>query len=200
VPFNIGIGVNIDTGQVIGPSGPWTPASLPNLTAWFDAQDSATITQATGLVSNWANKKTGGGDASQATSGSRPAYSATGLNTKPAIVGAAGKSLLTSITLAQPFSIAGVAVRRANGASALLTNNGTANGTHTVGAAGLASVTVGNWAQSGSEFWIGPIGEIVICTSALATSDRQKLEGYLAWKWGLQASLAAGHPYLSAAP
>lgn len=28
----------------------------------------------------------------------------------------------------------------------------------------------------------------------------QKVEGYLAWKWGLQASLDSGHPYFSAAP
>ena len=31
-------------------------------------------------------------------------------------------------------------------------------------------------------------------------SNRQLIEGYLAWKWGLQASLPVGHPYKSAAP
>ena len=29
-------------------------------------------------------------------------------------------------------------------------------------------------------------------------TDRQKVEGYLAWKWGLQASLDASHPYKDA--
>jgi hypothetical protein len=28
------------------------------------------------------------------------------------------------------------------------------------------------------------IGELIICDTALSTGDRQKLEGYLAWKWG----------------
>lgn len=49
-------------------------------------------------------------------------------------------------------------------------------------------------------FFDGLIGEIVTCTSALGTSDRQKLEGYLAHKWGAADELDAGHPYKSAAP
>ena len=43
------------------------------------------------------------------------------------------------------------------------------------------------------------INEIVI-TSNLSTTERQKMEGYLAWKWGIQSSLPAGHPYKNAAP
>jgi hypothetical protein len=233
-------------------SGPWTPASLPNLVAWFDAQDSATITQATAIVSNWANKKTGGGDASQATSGKRPTYSATAINSKPGIVFAAGKALATGITVVQPFSIGMVVTATSltnnrpmigtsqastfngifseattggiisswggsqwwngnvavntpvvvantvNGASSLLTNNGGTKGAANTGANGMATMTIGEWA--GVESWVGPIGEVVVGSAAWGTSDRQKLEGYLAWKWGLQASLAAGHPYLSAAP
>jgi len=31
-------------------------------------------------------------------------------------------------------------------------------------------------------------------------ADRQKLEGYLAWKWGTQASLPIGHPYKGSPP
>ena len=30
--------------------------------------------------------------------------------------------------------------------------------------------------------------------------DRQQLEGYLAWKWGLEANLPVDHPYKNAAP
>jgi hypothetical protein len=44
------------------------------------------------------------------------------------------------------------------------------------------------------------IAELILFTTALSTTDRQKIEGYLAWKWGLQASLPGGHPYFSAAP
>lgn len=32
------------------------------------------------------------------------------------------------------------------------------------------------------------------------TTTRQLVEGYLAWKWGLEGNLPAGHPYKSAAP
>ena len=46
----------------------------------------------------------------------------------------------------------------------------------------------------------GTFGEIVLFQTALAVADRQLVEGYLAWKWGLQANLPADHPYKNAAP
>lgn len=39
------------------------------------------------------------------------------------------------------------------------------------------------------------IAEIVYLSSAANTTDRQKLEGYLAHKWGLTANLPSNHPY-----
>lgn len=33
-----------------------------------------------------------------------------------------------------------------------------------------------------------------------ATNETRKIEGYLAWKWGLESSLPAGHPYSARAP
>ena len=42
--------------------------------------------------------------------------------------------------------------------------------------------------------------EIVLYNVVLTTTNIQKIEGYLAWKWGLQANLPANHPYKSAAP
>jgi hypothetical protein len=44
------------------------------------------------------------------------------------------------------------------------------------------------------------IAEGIAIEGSLTTADRQKLEGYLAWKWGLEANLPAGHPYKAAAP
>jgi len=41
----------------------------------------------------------------------------------------------------------------------------------------------------------GDMLELLIIKSVLSTSDRQRIEGYLAWKWGLVASLPADHPY-----
>jgi hypothetical protein len=46
----------------------------------------------------------------------------------------------------------------------------------------------------------GTISEVVIYNTGLTTTQRQRVEGYLAWKWGLQASLPAGHPFKTAAP
>jgi len=40
----------------------------------------------------------------------------------------------------------------------------------------------------------GALGELIFIESALSDSYRQKIEGYLAHKWGLMASLPADHP------
>jgi hypothetical protein len=54
--------------------------------------------------------------------------------------------------------------------------------------------------NNGARVWGGYIHEVMIFNVALSVANRQIMEGYLAWKWGLQASLVAGHPYLSQAP
>jgi len=51
--------------------------------------------------------------------------------------------------------------------------------------------------------WLGKMGEIVAAANDSAvfpSGDVEKLEGYLAHKWGLAANLPADHPYKSAAP
>jgi hypothetical protein len=59
---------------------------------------------------------------------------------------------------------------------------------------------IGNHSNGISNTFDGTIGEIVFIQSAVSLSNRQKLEGYLAWKWGLQANLPAGHPYKNVPP
>lgn len=49
-------------------------------------------------------------------------------------------------------------------------------------------------------FYNGDIAEIVILPYSVAAADRTRMQGYLAWKWGLTASLPSGHTYKSAAP
>jgi hypothetical protein len=46
----------------------------------------------------------------------------------------------------------------------------------------------------------GIIGEVIHYNGALTTEERQKLEGYLAWKWGLTSSLPSSHPYKNIPP
>ena len=45
--------------------------------------------------------------------------------------------------------------------------------------------------------WEGYISEILIYSDVLSTTDRQSVEGYLAWKWGINTSLPSSHPYYS---
>jgi hypothetical protein len=52
----------------------------------------------------------------------------------------------------------------------------------------------------GQQFWTGYAAEIVISLSTHSTDTRQRIEGYLAWKWGLTANLPAGHPYKTVGP
>ena len=46
----------------------------------------------------------------------------------------------------------------------------------------------------------GQVMEIVLCLATLSESQRQIVEGYLAWKWGLQNSLPTTHPYYKFRP
>ena len=44
------------------------------------------------------------------------------------------------------------------------------------------------------------LGELIVLKGVPATDDRQRIEGYLAHKWGSTALLPADHPYKSSAP
>ncbi|WGM30253.1 hypothetical protein [Brevundimonas sp. NIBR11] len=52
---------------------------------------------------------------------------------------------------------------------------------------------------SGGE-WLGVVQEILVFNRVLTTTERRKLEGYLAWRWSVVANLPSGHPYKSSAP
>ncbi len=53
--------------------------------------------------------------------------------------------------------------------------------------------------QGLGERWNGNIAEIILFSATLTQSQRQQVEGYLAWKWGIQAQLPT-HPYLGISP
>jgi hypothetical protein len=44
-------------------------------------------------------------------------------------------------------------------------------------------------------FFKGLIHEIILVSGVVSTDTRQRIEGYLAWKWGLDSQLPSGHPY-----
>ena len=83
------------------------------------------------------------------------------------------------------------------------TNGGTLSsnasaGSFTVSAYRIANNT--NTSDTVAAALNGFIGEILVYNTSLTTAQRQQIEGYLAWKWGLQGNLPVGHPYYSAAP
>jgi hypothetical protein len=49
-------------------------------------------------------------------------------------------------------------------------------------------------------FFNGSLGEFIITNSDTSLATRQKIEGYLAWKWNLVGNLAGGHPYKNSPP
>jgi Concanavalin A-like lectin/glucanases superfamily len=54
-------------------------------------------------------------------------------------------------------------------------------------------------ASGGSQGW-GDIYELIFVPYNSSVDTRQKLEGYAAWKWGLQGLLPSNHPYKAAPP
>jgi hypothetical protein len=48
--------------------------------------------------------------------------------------------------------------------------------------------------------WTGFVGELIAYNNALSDAQRQQVEGYLAWKWGLQSSLPSNHPFFNVPP
>lgn len=46
----------------------------------------------------------------------------------------------------------------------------------------------------------GDIYELIVFNTVISTEQRQLMEGYLAWKWGLVSKLPANHPYKAYSP
>jgi hypothetical protein len=63
------------------------------------------------------------------------------------------------------------------------------------------TATLNIFSRNGASlFSDGDLHELIIYNEPLAQADREKVEGYLAHKWGLTSSLPTGHPYKSSAP
>jgi Ca2+-binding RTX toxin-like protein len=61
------------------------------------------------------------------------------------------------------------------------------------------SLTIGN-SYGGQWMTSADYSEVVVTGTALSTADQQKLDAYLAWKWGTVGQLSATNPYKTAAP
>jgi hypothetical protein len=93
-----------------------------------------------------------------------------------------------------------------NGTSAAMTaqNGGFYSGTTYPSANNARNLNIGYRVPVGAfsiDCWLaGDIAEIVWYQTPLSSAQQQQVEGYLAWKWGLQASLPATHPFYATVP
>jgi len=60
-------------------------------------------------------------------------------------------------------------------------------------------VWIGNQAP-GNRTFSGTIYELILFDTILSLAQRQQVEGYLAWKWGIRTSLPATHPFYTYPP
>lgn len=63
-----------------------------------------------------------------------------------------------------------------------------------------AVITLGSNPGQVGAFFAGDLAEVIAINGAATTDIRQRIEGYLAWKWGLESLLPGGHPYVSNPP
>ena len=62
------------------------------------------------------------------------------------------------------------------------------------------TLTIGRYTPGLFEYYQGYVYEMIVYSASLTQTQRQSIEGYLGWKWGLQASLSNAHPYLTVNP
>ena len=96
-----------------------------------------------------------------------------------------------------PFQAASIA----DGTTNILYINGTGGTpTSSSGNFGYSVYGIGQEAHGQPEFFQGYISEIIVYHAYLNQTQQQQIEGYLAWKWGLQSQLPVSHPYVSVTP
>ena len=112
------------------------------------------------------------------------------------------------------FPPAGLAITSSTGASRALITGTAAAGTSTLYFNGTLETTktfsenitnatttvLGRYRVGDANYGGLDLHELVVAVGTSSSTTRQLLEGYLAWKAGLQANLPAGHPYKNAAP
>ena len=71
------------------------------------------------------------------------------------------------------------------------------NGSAETTLAGTTLAATGIYVGGPTNYFNGSVSEILIYSATLTQTQRQTVEGYLAWKWGINPSLPAIHPFYS---
>lgn len=231
----------------------WTPSEI-GTTAWYDADDSSTITHSGGAVSQWNDKSGNGYHVTQSTGSKQPDTGTRTIGGKNVIEFNGGQVLINnsfamSSALITMFGVLasdaaeGVRVISIQNSGSFemypwgagcrspeqatisiglntninlysfvksaandheLWNNGTSVGTNSTTTTTFTSsdILIGalNDGSPPAAAFNGRLAEFIVIDSAISTSNRQKVEGYLAWKWGREASLSNSHKFKSAPP
>lgn len=133
-----------------------------------------------------------------------------GRNNKPYISAARANTFIDASAGAIYFKPC-IIVYDISGTSTLIYLNGTLKQTATVTPSSfttaLTKYAIGDVLQMtnlSANKWGGYLCELGIISGGMLTSggisDRVRLEGYLAWKWGIQTDLPANHQYYNAPP
>jgi hypothetical protein len=89
----------------------------------------------------------------------------------------------------------------ANGTSSLIRKDAVQDVTVSPGTNGCSRYfSIGGRHHDGLRNYNGDIAELVLIPGLPTTATRQRIEGYLAHKWGLTANLPSDHPYKTVAP
>ena len=100
---------------------------------------------------------------------------------------------------AQPTRLYSVSQLTSN-RSIFLNGSTIANDTNNTLLSSWAGAVIGYDPVDGARYYPGHVKDILFYTGQVTTYNRQRIEGYLAWKWGLQSNLPATHPFRAAAP
>jgi hypothetical protein len=84
-----------------------------------------------------------------------------------------------------------------NGVAQSQVANNYTRGTSTINTFRLGTKFVNNVE---SAWFTGTIGEFIVTSGTLSSSNREKMEGYSAHKWNVQGSLPGAHVYLATPP
>jgi hypothetical protein len=238
----------------ISQSWEWSPAKVSGCTAWWDAQDSSTVTlSGPSNVSSWADKS--GQSNIAATGAASPTYiTGSGIlfngtsqyltTAYTANPSAESLFIVATWTGTSPLSYELIGASGTNGRQYAIKNYGSSNtvqweagGTNPTGygatsgvvanaqflttgtyrpiEGGSTSLNGSNQSTRGaisfpgpattnigvgfttqlSNYFQGTINEIIIYNREVTTDERQQVEGYLAYKWGLQSNFPSSQPY-----
>ena len=183
----------------------FTKYTMDGLVLWLDAMDTDGDNQSDSILEGnsvplWVDKSESSKNALQSVPNAMPTYAKSVFDGYPAIRFASGESynigsLNLTIGNIHVFMVAqglGVGIGASNGVTGWTLDAKTTPrlGSYSNEYSILQQVTLGNDPSSGFGQLIGEIGEVMVFDRLLSPLEKEKVEGYLAHKWGITPDLA----------